>query len=73
MIFEIIRSYLANKVVEARNNSGKATVKINRFKSKKNWDDYEYWRKKQNKWMMIYYRYIHFFNLEDIVKSRLIK
>ena len=73
MILKIIRNYLADKVVEARNNSSKVTMTLNRFKSKNNWDDYEYWRKKQEKWMMIYYRYINFFNLEDVVKVRLIK
>ena len=68
-----IKNYLAEKVVEARNNSRKATVIINRFKSKKSWDNYEYWRKKQEKWMRIYYWYIRIFNLKDIVKARLIR
>ncbi|KKL23134.1 hypothetical protein LCGC14_2428500 [marine sediment metagenome] len=68
-----IKNYLAEKVVEARNNSRKATVIINRIKSKKNWANYEYWRKKQEKWMRIYYWYIRIFNLKDIVKARLIR
>lgn len=68
-----IKNYLAEKVVEARNNSAKATRKINSWKSKENWDNYEYWRKKQEKWMRIYYNYIRIFNLKDVVKVRLIR
>lgn len=66
-----LQNYLADKYVKARNNSHKATIKINNIKSKKNWEEYEHWRKEDKKWGMLYYRFIHFFNLKEIIYVKL--
>lgn len=66
-LFNKRRDNLALSYVYAANHSANATRTINDWKNEKNWDKYEYWRKRNRKACTKYYNFINRYKLKDVV------